>query len=127
VTAERAHRRERYITGVEGRDRTATRSRRQPDGHRRDGLFSVLRKFNPIDSFIEREIEMDDMRRRSLLLEFDRGVEDETYFNLRYCIIHRPGHSACRLRVGLPKGKNKGTSAWASPSQASTGATGGSG
>ncbi|HYR03961.1 MAG TPA: NAD(P)/FAD-dependent oxidoreductase, partial [Nitrososphaerales archaeon] len=73
------------------------------------GSSSVLRKFNPIDSYIEREIEMDDMEATGrYLLEFDKGVEDETYFTSEYCIIHLDQNIApAGYAWVFPKGKNK--------------------
>lgn len=53
------------------------------------GSSSILRRFLPIKSYIEREINMDDIVGTGrYILEFDRGAEDETYFTPDYCIIH---------------------------------------
>jgi digeranylgeranylglycerophospholipid reductase len=90
ATAERLIAQDGYIRGVEGRDKDGNpfkiSAKMVVDA---SGSSSVLRKFNPIDSYIEREIDMDDMEATGrYLLEFDQAVEDETYFTPEYCIIH---------------------------------------
>lgn len=54
------------------------------------GSASKLRSNLPIESKIEREIdkENDLIGTGRYIVEFERGDEDETWFNLRYCIIH---------------------------------------
>jgi digeranylgeranylglycerophospholipid reductase len=110
VTAERLIADDRYIRGVEGRDKDGNpfkaTAKMVIDA---TGSSSVLRKFNPIDSYIEREIEMDDMEATGrYLLEFDKGVEDETYFTSEYCIIHLDQDIApAGYAWVFPKGKNK--------------------
>jgi len=79
-----------YIRGVAGRDSSGSpfkvTAKMVIDS---SGSSSVLRKFSPIESYIEREIDPDDMEATGrYLLEFDQGVEDKTYFDPEYCIIH---------------------------------------
>jgi digeranylgeranylglycerophospholipid reductase len=110
VTAERLIADGGYVRGVEGRDKDGqpfkATAKMVIDS---SGSSSVLRKFNPIDSYIEREIDMDDMEATGrYLLEFDQGVQDETYFTPEYCIIHLDQVIApAGYAWVFPKGKNK--------------------
>ncbi len=53
------------------------------------GSSSVLRRFLPIESKIEREIDMDDIEATGrYILDFDPGTPDESYFTPDYCLIH---------------------------------------
>jgi len=74
------------------------------------GSASVLRTNLPIESYVEREIDKEnDMEATGrYILEFDRVVEDKTWFDPRYCIIHldqflAPGGYCWTF----PKGENK--------------------
>ena len=73
------------------------------------GSSSVLRKFNPIDSYIEREISTSRTWRlpAATLWSSAQGVQDETYFTPDYCLIHLRGHRAAGYAWGLPKGRTR--------------------
>ncbi len=90
VTAERLLADDGYVVGVTGREREGgpfkATAKVVVDA---TGSSSVLRRFLPIESSIEREIDMDDIEATGrYILEFDRGAEDETYFTPEYCLIH---------------------------------------
>ena len=79
-----------YVTGVTGRteDGGAFKATAKVviDA---TGSSSVLRKFLPIESNIEKEIDMDDIEATGrYIVDFDQGKEDETYFTPDYCLIH---------------------------------------
>src|SRR6476661_4502231 len=73
------------------------------------GVTSVLRTNLPIKSFIQRRIHRDDLEGTGrYIYSFERGNEDETFFDPDYCIIHLDQ----RLAPGgyawvFPKGTNK--------------------
>jgi digeranylgeranylglycerophospholipid reductase len=73
------------------------------------GVTSVLRTNLPIKSFIQRRIDRDDLEATGrYIYSFERGNEDETFFDPDYCIIHLDQ----RLAPGgyawvFPKGTNK--------------------
>ncbi len=73
------------------------------------GSSSVLRKFLPIESYIEREIDMDDIEATGrYILDFDQGKEDETYFTPDYCLIHLDQFIApAGYAWVFPKAKNR--------------------
>lgn len=73
------------------------------------GASSVLRKFLAINSYIEKEIDMDDMVGTGrYILEFDYEIEDKTYFDPDYCIIHLDQFMAPAGYAWIfPKGRNK--------------------
>jgi digeranylgeranylglycerophospholipid reductase len=73
------------------------------------GASSVLRKFLPIKSYIEREIDMDDVVGTGrYILEFDPVNENKAYFDPDYCIIHLDQFMApAGYGWVFPKGKNK--------------------
>jgi flavin-dependent dehydrogenase len=73
------------------------------------GSSSVLRKFLPIESHIEREIDMDDIEATGrYILDFDQGKEDETYFTPDYCLIHLDQFIApAGYAWVFPKAKNR--------------------
>jgi digeranylgeranylglycerophospholipid reductase len=110
ITAEKLIAEDGYIRGVAGRDSSGrpfkATSKMVIDS---SGSSSVLRKFLPIESYIEKEIDMDDMEATGrYLLEFDQGVEDETYFTPEYCLIHLDQVIApAGYAWVFPKGKNK--------------------
>lgn len=100
-----------FIVGAEGVDLTDNSIYRKTAKVVVDasGLASVIRLNLPIKSYIQREIDLDDIEVAGrYLLEFDHGAEDETYFDPRYCLIHfdqdlAPGGYAWIF----PKGLNK--------------------
>jgi digeranylgeranylglycerophospholipid reductase len=110
TTAEKLIAEDGYVRGVQGREADGkpfkATAKMVVDA---SGSSSVLRKFNPIDSYIDREIEIDDMEATGrYILEFDRGVEDETYFTPDYCLIHLDQVIApAGYAWVFPKGKNK--------------------
>jgi flavin-dependent dehydrogenase len=73
------------------------------------GVTSVLRTNLPIKSHIQRKINRDDLEATGrYIYNFDNEVEDNTYFDPDYCLIHldqsiAPGGYAWVF----PKGKNK--------------------
>src|SRR5690606_33556064 len=74
------------------------------------GVTSVLRTNLPIKSFIQRSIDRNDLEATGrYIYDFDNeGVEDKTFFDPDYCIIHLDQN----LAPGgygwvFPKGKNK--------------------
>lgn len=73
------------------------------------GVTSVLRTNLPIRSHIQRKINRDDLEATGrYIYNFENGVEDNTYFDPNYCLIHldqniAPGGYAWVF----PKGKNK--------------------
>jgi len=110
ITAERLVAEDGYVRGVVGRDADGNpfkaTAKMVVDS---TGSSSVLRKFLPIESNIEREIDPDDMEATGrYLLEFDQGVDDETYFTPDYCLIHLDQVIApAGYAWVFPKGKNK--------------------
>jgi len=110
VTAERLIANDGYVAGVIGRrgDGTPLRATAKVviDA---TGSSSVLRRFLPVESFIEREIDMDDLESTGrYILEFDHGLEDETYFTPEYCLIHLDQYLApSGYSWVFPKGPNK--------------------
>ncbi|MDA4128561.1 MAG: FAD-dependent monooxygenase [Thaumarchaeota archaeon] len=96
ATAERLLSDDGRVTGVEGRRRGGTpfkvTAKVVIDA---SGSSSVLRKFLPIKSNIEKEIDLDDVEATGrYIYEFDQGVEDETYFTPDYCLIHLDQYKA---------------------------------
>lgn len=110
TTAEKLIAEDGYIRGISGRDSDGkpfkATAKMVIDS---SGSSSVLRKFNPIDSYIEREIDIEDMEATGrYLMEFDQGVQDETYFTPDYCLIHLDQVIApAGYAWVFPKGKNK--------------------
>src|SRR5437867_121507 len=90
ATAERLLAEDGSIAGITGRDSEGEPFRANAKAViDATGSSSVLRRFLPIESYIEREIDMDDIEATGrYILEFDRGAEDETYFTPEYCLIH---------------------------------------
>lgn len=109
-TAERLLHEDNRIVGVEGRRGDGTtfkiRSKVVVDA---TGASSVLRKFLPINSYIEREIDMDDVVGTGrYILEFDPDNYDRAYFDPDYCIIHLDQFMApAGYGWVFPKGRNK--------------------
>ncbi len=111
LSAERLVSENGYVTGVTGREDDGTPFKATAkiviDA---TGSSSVLRKFLPIESYIEKEIDMDDIEATGrYILDFDQGKEDETFFTPDYCLIHldqfiAPGG----LRLGVPEGEEQG-------------------
>jgi digeranylgeranylglycerophospholipid reductase len=53
------------------------------------GVTSVLRTNLPINSYIQRKIQRDDLEATGrYICTFDAGIDDKTYFDPEYCIIH---------------------------------------
>ncbi|MDA4134398.1 MAG: NAD(P)/FAD-dependent oxidoreductase [Thaumarchaeota archaeon] len=99
-----------YVTGVTGREDDGTPFKATAkiviDA---TGSSSVLRKFLPIESYIEKEIDMDDIEATGrYILDFERGKEDETFFTPDYCLIHLDQFIApAGYAWVFPKGKNR--------------------
>ncbi len=110
VTVERLLAEDGCVTGVSGRSGDGSPFRATAklvvDA---TGSSSVLRRFLPFESYIEREIDMDDIEATGrYILEFDQGVEDETYFTPDYCLIHLDQYLApAGYSWVFPKGRNK--------------------
>jgi len=110
ATAEKLIAEDGYVRGLIGRDSEGkpfkATAKMVIDS---SGSSSVLRKFNPIDSYIDREIDIEDMEATGrYLMEFDQGVQDETYFTPDYCLIHLDQVIApAGYAWVFPKGKNK--------------------
>lgn len=110
VSADRLTSENGYITGVTGRDADGGAFRATAkiviDA---TGSSSVLRKFLPIQSNIEKEIDMDDIEATGrYIMDFDQGKEDETYFTPDYCLIHLDQFIApAGYAWVFPKGKNR--------------------
>jgi len=110
ITAEKLIAEDGYIRGVAGRDADGkpfkASAKMVVDS---SGSSSVLRKFNPINSYIDKEIDIEDMEATGrYLMEFDQGKEDETYFTPEYCLIHLDQDIApAGYAWVFPKGKNK--------------------
>ncbi len=90
ATAERLLSEEGRITGVTGRrsDGTAfsVTGKIVIDA---TGSSSTLRRFMPIPSLIEKEIDPDDVVGTGrYILDFEPAVEDKVFFDSDYCIIH---------------------------------------
>lgn len=73
------------------------------------GITSILRSNLPIKSFIQKKIDRDDIEATGrYIFNFDNSMDDKTYFDSEYCIIHLDQE----LAPGgygwvFPKGKNK--------------------
>jgi digeranylgeranylglycerophospholipid reductase len=110
TTAERLVAEDGYVRGVTGRRSDGSpfkaTARMVVDA---TGSSSVLRRFLPIDSKIEKEIDMDDVVGTGrYILEFDSAEQDETYFSPDYCIIHLDQFIApAGYAWVFPKGQNK--------------------
>ena len=110
TTAEKLIAENGYVRGVQGRDADGkpfkATAKMVVDS---SGSSSVLRKFNPIDSYIDRDIDIEDMEATGrYLMEFDQGKVDETYFTPEYCLIHLDQDIApAGYAWVFPKGKNK--------------------
>ncbi len=110
LSAERVTSENGYVTGVTGR---------YDDGKPfkasanividATGSSSVLRKFLPIESYIEREIDMDDIEVTGrYILDFEEGKRDETFFTPDYCLIHLDQFIAPSGYAWIfPKGKTR--------------------
>jgi digeranylgeranylglycerophospholipid reductase len=90
TTAERLLTEGGYITGVSGRKADGTAfsltARIVVDA---TGSSSTLRRFMPIESKIEKEIDPDDVVGTGrYIFEFDPAKDDPAYFSPKYCIIH---------------------------------------
>ena len=110
ATAEKLLSEGGYITGVSGRKADGSpfsfTARIVIDA---TGSSSVLRRFLPIPSMIEKEIEADDVVVTGrYILEFDPAKQDPAFFASEYCIIHLDQFIAPAGYAWIfPKGKNK--------------------
>ena len=90
ATAERLVSEDGRITGVSGRKSdgsTFTLTARMVIDA--TGSSSTLRRFMPISSMIEKEIDPDDVVGTGrYILDFEPAAEDRVYFDPDYCIIH---------------------------------------
>jgi digeranylgeranylglycerophospholipid reductase len=110
VTVENVIAEDGWVKGVVGRSKSGEifkkRARLVIDA---TGSASLLRSRLPINTKIQREIDRDDIESTGrYIYEFDKGAEDQTYFDPRYAIIHldqylAPGGYAWTF----PKGENK--------------------
>jgi flavin-dependent dehydrogenase len=109
-TAERLLSEDGYVTGLSGR-----RSDGSPFSVTASlvidatGASSVLRRFLPIPSMIEKEISRDDLVVTGrYIVEFDRATDLREYFDPDYCIIHLDQFIApAGYAWTFPKAKNK--------------------
>ncbi len=80
-----------YISGVQGRNLSDGSAFKKTARIVIDatGSASKLRANLPIQSFIQKEIDKDDMEATGrYIYSFKAGKEDKTYFDSEYCIIH---------------------------------------
>jgi digeranylgeranylglycerophospholipid reductase len=109
-TAERLLSDDGYVTGVSGRrsdgSTFSVTAKLVIDA---TGASSVLRRFLPIQSMIEKEIDGDDVVGTGrYIVEFEPGTESKGYFDPDYCIIHLDQFIApAGYAWVFPKGKNK--------------------
>ena len=110
ATAERLLSENGFITGVSGRKSDGSpfsiTSKIVIDA---TGSSSVLRRFMPIPSLIEKEIDADDVVGTGrYIMDFDLGADDPSYFSPDYCIIHLDQFIApAGYAWTFPKGKTK--------------------
>jgi len=110
ATAEKLLSEDGYVTGLSGRRADGATFRITAkvvvDA---TGSSSVLRRFLPIPSMIENEIDSDDVVVTGrYIVDFDQAVEDPSYFDPDYCIIHLDQFIAAAGYAWIfPKGKNK--------------------
>lgn len=110
ATAERLLSNEGWITGVTGRKADgSTFSVTAKLVIDATGSSSNLRRFLPIPSMIEKEIDPDDVVGTGrYILDFDPAKEDATFFDPSYCIIHLDQFIApAGYAWVFPKGKKK--------------------
>jgi len=110
ATAERLLSESGYVTGISGRRADgSTFSVTAKVVIDATGASSVLRRFLPIDSMIEKEIDPDDVVGTGrYILEFDPARVDPAFFSPDYCIIHLDQFVApAGYAWVFPKGKNK--------------------
>jgi digeranylgeranylglycerophospholipid reductase len=99
------------VVGVEGQDLQSNEAFRKTSKLVVDatGVTSVLRTNLPLKSYIQKKIDRVDLEATGrYIYNFERALEDKTYFDPRYCIIHldqklAPGGYAWVF----PKGENK--------------------
>jgi digeranylgeranylglycerophospholipid reductase len=109
-TAERLTSENGYVTGVTGRRKDGeafkVTAKIVVDA---TGSSSVLRKYLPIASNIEKEIDLDDIEATGrYIVDFEPGPEDETYFTPDYCLIHLDQFIApAGYAWVFPKGKSR--------------------
>ncbi|HEV2137598.1 MAG TPA: NAD(P)/FAD-dependent oxidoreductase [Nitrososphaerales archaeon] len=110
ATAERLLSEDGRVTGVTGRKSDGTifslTAKVVIDA---TGSSSVLRRFIPISSMIEKEIDMDDVVGTGrYILDFEPAVDAPEFFSADYCIIHLDQFIApAGYAWVFPKGKKK--------------------
>lgn len=110
ATAERLLSEDGRITGITGRKSDGSAfsvtAKMVVDA---TGSSSTLRRFMPIPSMIEKEIDPDDVVGTGrYILDFDPGVENPEFFSPGYCIIHLDQFMApSGYAWSFPKGKTK--------------------
>jgi digeranylgeranylglycerophospholipid reductase len=110
ATAERLFSEDGHITGLSGRKSDGSpfsvTAKVVVDA---TGSSSVLRRFLPIPSRIEKEIDPDDVVGTGrYILEFDPATESKEYFDPEHCIIHLDQFMApSGYAWTFPKGRNK--------------------
>ncbi|MDA4126466.1 MAG: NAD(P)/FAD-dependent oxidoreductase [Thaumarchaeota archaeon] len=110
ATAERLLSEDGRVTGVSGRKSDGTTfSLTAKVVIDATGSSSVLRRFIPISSMIEKEIDMDDVVGTGrYILDFEPAVDAPEFFSPDYCIIHLDQFIApAGYAWVFPKGKKK--------------------
>ncbi|MDG6898238.1 MAG: NAD(P)/FAD-dependent oxidoreductase [Nitrososphaerota archaeon] len=110
ATAERLLAEDGFITGITGRKADgSTFSVTAKVVIDATGSSSTLRRFMPISSQIEKEIDADDVVGTGrYILEFDPGSDDPSFFAPDYCIIHLDQFIApAGYAWVFPKGRTK--------------------
>ncbi|MGI0084675.1 MAG: LAGLIDADG family homing endonuclease, partial [Nitrososphaerales archaeon] len=91
VTCDRLYSEDGYVRGVIGRNTADDKSFKKTAKMVVDaaGSATKLRPNLPIESKIEKVIDRDDLESTGrYIFEFERGVEDKTWFDPKYAIIH---------------------------------------
>ncbi|HYB06994.1 MAG TPA: NAD(P)/FAD-dependent oxidoreductase [Nitrososphaerales archaeon] len=110
ATAERLLSNDGWVTGVSGRKADgSTFSLTAKIVIDATGSSSTLRRFIPVQSMIEKEIDPDDVVGTGrYILDFEPAVEDKQFFDPDYCIIHLDQYMApAGYCWTFPKGRKK--------------------
>jgi digeranylgeranylglycerophospholipid reductase len=109
TTVEKLIAEDGFVTGVIGRDAGGIFKATAKIVIDATGSSSVLRKFLPIKSFIEKEIDPDDLEATGrYILTFERGAIDDTFFTPDFALIHLDQYIApAGYGWVFPKGENK--------------------
>ncbi|HMD78684.1 MAG TPA: NAD(P)/FAD-dependent oxidoreductase, partial [Nitrososphaerales archaeon] len=109
ATAERLISDDGWITGVSGRKGGATFSLTAKVVIDATGSSTTLRRFMPIPSMIEKDIDPDDVVGTGrYILDFEPAAENKAFFDPDYCIIHLDQFIApAGYAWVFPKGKKK--------------------